>query len=697
MKPNWEWPAVIGVLLVAAAFRLLALNDVPPGLHHDEVIIGQVAKDILRGHLAIYFTPGYGHEPLYHYLLAGMFAALGPSAFVLRLTSAFIAILGLAAAYRFARRLFSPAVAIGAMAWMAVTLWPIFFSRVGLRGILLPLLTTLTAYFLWKALRLSSNLQLHPSSLILHPSPFIPSGVFLGLSIYTYQASRVFPVIFLLVTFYVAVFHRDLFRRTRRGLIVFFAVAAFVTAPLVVYLTAINPGAEARIAELSGPLNKLAEGDPGEVVLSTLNTLGMFTIAGDHVPIYNAGGRPVFPEPIGAVLFTIGLILCLRRWRQPAYALMLIWLIIGLVPAMVTPFSPNFVRTIAVWPIPFILCGIAMLEVSQFISRQLSLLTAHCSLFTDHLSLFTAHCSLVFALVLAFNAVLTARDYFFDWPRGDYVRFWYQATWTQAVRALNADPSSAPVAASGLSINDFDPQTFDLLGMRPGIKVKWFDCRSAILYPGGGSGARYLSPDFFPCDADLWSRYLADAVRIAQPRWADSGNVIFTLHQLPVDYVFRDNLATPPSQPVYLGAESFDAARPSNGLEPIQPPIDFEGLRFLGQQMDRLTVKVGETFDFDTFWEITAPVAPPLKLFVHVTAPDGSIVAQADSLDVAIAQSGPGDVFVQRHRLSIPPDALASPYRISIGAYHPDIGARLIATVGDRPVDVIVLGVLSVE
>src|SRR3989337_1323504 len=100
VKPRWEWPAVIGVMLVAAAFRLLALNDVPPGLHHDEVIIGQIAKDILRGHVSIYFTPGYGHEPLYHYVLAGMFAAIGANAFVLRLTSAFVALLGLAPTHR---------------------------------------------------------------------------------------------------------------------------------------------------------------------------------------------------------------------------------------------------------------------------------------------------------------------------------------------------------------------------------------------------------------------------------------------------------------------------------------------------------------------------------------------------------------------------------------------------------------------
>ena len=107
---GWELPIVIGLLLIAFFFRVWMLNDVPPGLHHDEVIIGQVAKDILRGHFGVYFTAGYGHEPLYHYLVAGMFSAIGANAYVLRLTSAFIAMLGLAATYVFVRRVFSPAL-----------------------------------------------------------------------------------------------------------------------------------------------------------------------------------------------------------------------------------------------------------------------------------------------------------------------------------------------------------------------------------------------------------------------------------------------------------------------------------------------------------------------------------------------------------------------------------------------------------
>ncbi|HLF25154.1 MAG TPA: glycosyltransferase family 39 protein [Anaerolineae bacterium] len=693
-----EWPSVVGLLLIAAAFRLLALNDVPPGLHHDEVIIGQIAKDILRGQLAIYFTPGYGHEPLYHYTVAGMFAALGANAFVLRLTSAFIAILGLAVTYRFTRRLFSPAVAVGALAWMAVTLWPIFFARVGLRGITLPLLTTLTAYFLWRALDLETgdwrlergpNFQLPTSNLQLHPSSFLLPGALLGLTLYTYQASRVFPIIFAVFFVYLFITRRSRFTshasrltlHALRSLLLFFAVAALVAAPLAIYLIVINPGAEARVADLSGPLNKLLAGDPAEVVQSTLNTLGMFTIAGDHVPIYNLAGRPAFPEPLGAALFYLGLLISLRRWRQPAYALVLIWFAISLVPAMVTPFSPNFVRTIASWPMPFVFCGIALAYLHSLITHHLSPRAP-------------AWLTAGFAVLIAFNAFLTARDYFLDWPRGDYVRFWQQATWTQAARTLDADPSTLPVAASGLSIHALDPQTFELLLKRTDLSLKWFDCRNAILYPGGAA-ARYLSPDFFPCDPNLWARYLPEAELIAQPRWPDSGNVILTLHQFDARPWLDSLLPSLSSQPIYAGGESFTAGDPSTNLEPLALPLDLDGLRLLGWTMDRDSWRPGETVEIESGWKVTAPLAEPLSLFVHVSASDGAIIAQFDGLDVGVASLEPGDVFVQRHRLPLPPDATPGPYRLSLGAYHPDTGARLTAVVDGRAIDTLVLGRLN--
>jgi 4-amino-4-deoxy-L-arabinose transferase-like glycosyltransferase len=701
VRSRWEWPVVIGLLLIAFFFRVWMLNDVPPGLHHDEVIIGQVAQDILRGQFGVYFTAGYGHEPLYHYVVAGMFGAIGANAFVLRLTSAFIAMLGLAAIYVFVRRIFSPVVAVGALAWMSISLWPTFFARVGLRGITLPLLTTLTAYFLWRALFGKSEGgnegqwdgertgKREGAQFILHPSSFILPGVLLGLTLYTYQASRVFPLIFGLFLLFVFVQRRRVLRNTQyaiRSALTFFLSALIVATPLIIYLTVINPSAEERVADLSGPLNQLRAGNPSEVIASTLNTLGMFTYRGDAVPIYNVGGRPVFPEIFGAALFVIGLLIGLWRWKRPAYVLMLLWFFISLLPAMVTPFSPNFVRTMAVWPVPFVFAGIALNEVVQFVRRRS---TQHSAFNIQRLTI------AFFAVVLLWNAASTYNDYFRQWPQDGYVRFWQQATWTQAVRALNADPSTVPIAVSGLSIHDFDPQTFDLLDLRSDLKVKWFDCRTAMVYPQDGTTTRYLTPAYLPCDADLQDRFWAGAMLREELRSPDTAEPIFTLHDLDGAAALNVALARSPLRPAWIGGEVFDARHPESDLEPVHLPLEFSGLRLLGWGTDRVEVNPGDTIDLFTYWEIAGSASPPLKIFVHATAPDGKIVAQWDGLDVNIGSLEPGDLFVQRHRIELPADLPPGPYRISLGVYHPASGARLKARLGDRAVDSVVLGTLT--
>ncbi len=44
---------------------------------------------------------------------------------------------------------------------------------------------------------------------------------------------------------------------------------------------------------------------------------------------------------------------------------------------------------------------------------------------------------------------------------------------------------------------------------------------------------------------------------------------------------------------------------------------------------------------------------------------------------------------------NLPGDLPPGPYRISIGAYHPDSGERLQAQLDDRAVDSVVLGTLT--
>jgi hypothetical protein len=354
-----------------------------------------------------------------------------------------------------------------------------------------------------------------------------------------------------------------------------------------------------------------------------------------------------------------------------------------------------------VWPVPFVFVGVAMNEVVRWVSRRSGIRDQGSGEQRAHqrVSLSPRHVvAAFFALVLVWNAALTFDDYFRQWPTSDYVRFWQQATWTQAVRALNADPSTALIAASGLSIQDFDPQTFDLLGRRSDLKVKWFDCRNAMVYPQAAAPARYLVPAYLPCDVSRWG-----ATLLTQVRWPASTEVAYSLYGLDPSPP-RSRIQRLSENPVYLGNEDFKAQAPLDGLTPVGLP-NFDGLQLFGGVIDRTAdtprgdvsvFKSGATVLLDTYWMLKQPVPPSVKIFVHLTASDGKIVAQSDGLDVNVSTLDVGDMFGQRQRLELPADLPPGPYRISIGAYRPDGGTRLRAQVGDRMVDSVVLGMLTV-
>ena len=100
----------------------------------------------------MFFKEAYGQEPLFLYLMAGSTALIGDNVMAIRFTSVFVAMLTLAASYRLLRRMFSPTVALVALAGLSIALWPVFWGRVGLRAMTLPLMLALGFDWLWRGL-----------------------------------------------------------------------------------------------------------------------------------------------------------------------------------------------------------------------------------------------------------------------------------------------------------------------------------------------------------------------------------------------------------------------------------------------------------------------------------------------------------------------------------------------------------------
>ncbi len=150
---RWEMGILIGLLLAAFALRVLSLADVPPGLRYDELQNHLMASRVMAGERPLYFSESWGHEPLYHYMQAATMSWFGESDWNLRLPSVFLGVLEVAATWLVARKLFGRRVGLLAAAFLTVSFWGIFYSRIGSRVGSTTFFVALMVYFLWQTYR----------------------------------------------------------------------------------------------------------------------------------------------------------------------------------------------------------------------------------------------------------------------------------------------------------------------------------------------------------------------------------------------------------------------------------------------------------------------------------------------------------------------------------------------------------------
>ncbi len=353
--PSWLEPALVaGIILIATLARVIALRSLPPGLRYDELVNATGVDQVLRDGPTIYFTSGWGHEPLFQHIAALVWLVLGRSAVTFRLTAALLAILGVVAGWLLARRLFGRWVGLLTVAALATAFVPLLFGRLALRVIVLPLFTALAAYALWRAIDPQGQEKSEGRPYLW----FTLGGLCLGLGLLTYPAARVLPIMLLAFLLYLAIFHRQTLRGLWPGLLLYFGLAALISGPMFLYLRA-NPDAEQRYQQLSGLFLSLEEGSIQPFIAGIWQSLTMFIWRGDAEWYYNIAGRPFFPLPV-AILFYLGLALAIWRWRKPAYVLALLILLGGLIPVMLSSTNPGFSRAINILPVVYVFPALAL-------------------------------------------------------------------------------------------------------------------------------------------------------------------------------------------------------------------------------------------------------------------------------------------------------------------------------------------------
>jgi hypothetical protein len=667
--PISGWPLAVALLLLTWNLRLCLLATVPPGWRDDALInIHALSGEVLDGRFPLYFTGASGHEPLYHYLHAGVHAVLGFNVLSGQILSIMLGTLSVTLTYTLTRRLFGRPTATITLLTLATSFWSLMYSRTAIRHISLPPFALVIFYVLWRLLeqkpkRLESARTQTPGLANWGLAQSAVLGILLGLSLYTYPAARLLPVLLVVFLAYLALVRRELFSRHWRGILLSLTITAALAVPLGVAIAqgssraaALGIGADARLAELAVPLRELRAGDPRPLLENVLKTLGMFHATGDPEWLYNISGRPVF-NPVGGALLWLGVALCLFRWRQPRCFFLLLWLVSGLLPAFLSTPAASLSHTILAQPVAYILPALTLSEAHRWISARDSGLGIRKVLPR------VAYGALVI-LFLATNAARDLWDYFHTWPQEEIVRILYRADYREAAHYLNTHPEKRDVAISSALMGPWDRLALDVDIRDEGVAVRLFNPERALIWVAEENPTTVLLVGW-PHPAPLFDRYLG------------------ATDQLPPTVFPSLGLYVLPDAPTSQSTELESPARFANNLALID-----------AHWVDRGSPAPATEAALVTVWRATAPVelppmpivanppppgvyaGPRLAVFTHLLASDGTTIDGDDGLWVDPLTLRAGDRFLQAHFLVLPPDAPAGPYTLELGLYDPKTGDR---------------------
>jgi hypothetical protein len=293
-------------------------------------------------------------------------------------------------------KLFSQLIATLTSVWLASSIWLLAVGRIAFTNVALtPLMTVGCFYALWSGLQAA------------HRRHFALAGVILGLSLYGYTAAVSVPVViaaFIIGEWLISRLDRrpSLVSKYWRQMAYLVGATIVVASPLVIYY-ALAPD-----VLLSRPM-EVAMANESFVGQRLLGTVGDTFASFGLLPTWLISrrlDRLVFNPPT-AVLFSLGVLVAIRRLRQPAYLFLLAWWTVALLPAILSVAASVWVfdlmrRAINSQPVSFIFPALAVVSAGRWLQgRRL-----------HGVSFATA---VIAAAILTYSGIHSYKFFFVDW------------------------------------------------------------------------------------------------------------------------------------------------------------------------------------------------------------------------------------------------------------------------------------------
>lgn len=625
IRARW-WLSILVVLAVGAVLRFARLSVYPPGFHYDEAANFIISREIAFEGARPFpvFEAFNGREVLYYYVNALAMRALGAHIFTVHLVGAWLNWLAIAATVALGRaalggRVFGGrapdgrrGLALGLVAGgvMAVSFPQVFIARQGFRAVTLPVLQALSLWALFAGLRRSRGGW----------GWLIAAGALGGAALYTYQASRLFPLWAGLVVLVVTLADRpNRARRLRQGAVVL-GVLAVVGLPMGVYALD-HPDI------FADRLDQLSPGaDTPSYAESARRHALMFFIEGDPVRRYNDPLAPYF-GPVTGGLLVIGLGVSLwRAFRAGDPVARAAYALTACSPLMVLPavlavagFPPSHMRSIGMVPAVFLLPALGALALWEALRGRWPRL---------------AESSLVpvagGAALIALAA--TTWGHYTDW-----------ATHPDLFYLADGD-----MVTAGAWLAEHRAKS-DLLY----VTSVHYDHPSLLVHDLPGAAITYLTGERLFLPPPETAAYLVETEGAPLPD---------ALRPLPDGFRRVAVLPGPDGRIACTVYRWAPVAAP--GPDPQPGPVG-GWLALAGADLPPAVA--GEPVEVLSRWRILAPPgADDLTPLVHLESPEGDVLARAEPFTQGSTRWRPGETLLQLARLEVPPGTPPGEYPVRV-------------------------------
>ncbi|MDP2663270.1 MAG: glycosyltransferase family 39 protein [Dehalococcoidia bacterium] len=549
-----------------------------------------------------------GQEPLFGYLTTLSFLLLGPSSFAMRVVAPVIGLLTVAVTYVLGRDLLGSRAGLISALLIAVSYWHVHESHTSFRAITLPLMAGLTLWLLWRALKAK------------RVAGFVLAGLSGAATMYTYQSSRVFPVLLAVVLLYLWACGGRTLPWRRVG--VFAGVMFALTLPLGWYYLGHADLFFARVDQVgAGTTMGLGE--------SVTNALGMFSYRGDITWKFNLPGKPVFDVWISGFLY-LGVLVSLWRWKQPVYGLLLLWVAVMILPTALSTESPHFLRALGIMPAVYILPAVGVLWLVDLVRPRLA------ALFGPRASGF-AYAAL--AAWLVFGGVSTYRDYFGEWAANASSYEVYNGDVEDASRYLNTLDGLDVVMFSTQYYGHYTVRFFE----RRALDLRWFDGRQSLPLPDEKvKDVVYVFPASAMADRGFLDGILGPDSLASEGR-GPQGQVSFVAYRLTPERLAKARALLAPPKPL--------EAKMGTEVELLGYQAGIPGVT------SRPQVMPGGVLPLTLYWKVLQRASADYSFFSHLVDQQGRMWGQGDTNQYWSSEWRPGDLVIGKYDLKIDPQA----------------------------------------